>query len=109
MYLVQSLLSNPVASVVRNVVVQPQDSVGVNPTVGASDMAVRVALLAPELAVLGLEPEVPGGTLIGLDVVLDWVRFQRSSLVQVGQGHRCEKRELKQNRKCQGNVNRKLC
>ncbi len=100
MYLVLPLLSNPVSTLVRNIVEQPENTIGVDPAVRAGHRAVRMPLLPAKLAIQSLEPEVARRSLIGLDVILlrlglDAARHnQWRSLSREGQGHQREKAKL---------------
>ncbi len=63
-------LLNPISLVVGDVVEEPEDSVGIDPSVGTDDGAVGSAMLLAVLAAFRLEAEETIFPLVRLDVVL---------------------------------------
>jgi len=69
-HLVQALLLNTVPLIVGYIVEQPEDAIGVDPSVSSLLGPIRVLLLLPVLTRMGLEPEEPVGPQVSLYVVL---------------------------------------
>lgn len=69
-HLEQTLLDNPVAEAVSNIVKQSEDIVGVHPAIGALLSTVRVQDLLPVLSTVCLESEEAVRSQVCLDVIL---------------------------------------
>jgi len=66
----ESGLDDPVAIVIGDVIVQPQEAVGINPAVGADNGPVVESVLLPDLPAPRLILEEPPISNVILDVVL---------------------------------------
>ena len=65
-------LDNPVPLAVRDIVVKPQNAIGIDPAVRSDDRSVVEPIFLPDLTAPGLILEEPSIAVIGLDVELGW-------------------------------------
>ena len=65
-------LDNPVPLAVRDIVVEPQNAVGIDPAVRSDNRSVVEPIFLPDLTAPGLILEEPSIAVIGLDVELGW-------------------------------------